>query len=120
MVADQVGCPTASHTLAAACWAAIQHRANGILHWSDAGAASWYDFAIAIGELGTARGLMRRPAEVMPITSADYPTPARRPSYSLLDCSDSRKALGLAPVHWRRALDQVLARLEANPRADKH
>ena len=119
VVADQVGCPTASHTLAAACWAAIQHRANGILHWSDAGAASWYDFALAIGELGAARGLLHQPAAVLPITTADFPTPARRPSYSLLDCSDSRKALGLAPVHWRRALDQVLARLEANPRADK-
>ena len=114
MVADQVGCPTASHTLAAACWAAIRHRASGILHWSDAGAASWYDFALAIGELGTARGLLQRPAEVLPITSADYPTPARRPSYSLLDCAGSRKALGLAPVHWRQALTEVMEAVAAD------
>ncbi len=114
VVADQVGCPTASHTLAAACWAAIRHRASGILHWSDAGAASWYDFALAIGELGTARGLLQRPAEVLPITSADYPTPARRPSYSLLDCAGSRKALGLAPVHWRQALTEVMEAVAAD------
>ena len=114
VVADQVGCPTASHTLAAACWAAIRHRASGILHWSDAGAASWYDFALAIGELGAARGLLRRPAEVLPITSADYPTPARRPSYSLLDCAGSRKALGLAPVHWRQALTEVMEAVAAD------
>jgi dTDP-4-dehydrorhamnose reductase len=56
VVADQVGCPTATHTLAAACWRAIGMGADcpQILHWSDAGAASWYDFAVAIGELGLA------------------------------------------------------------------
>ena len=52
-------------------------------------------------------------APVQPITTADYPTPARRPSYSLLDCGASRAALGLEPVHWRAALAQVLA--DASP-----
>ncbi len=113
VVADQVGCPTATHTLAAACWAAIGRQASGILHWSDAGAASWYDFAHAIGELGLAQGLLQRPAVVEPITSADYPTPARRPSYSLLDCAGSRKALGLAAVHWRVGLARVFDILAA-------
>ncbi len=113
VVADQVGCPTATHTLAAACWAAIGRQLSGVLHWSDAGAASWYDFAYAIGELGAARGLLAQPAQVLPITSADYPTPARRPSYSLLDCAGSRKDLGLAPVHWRQALARVLESVAA-------
>ncbi len=108
VVADQVGCPTATHSLAAACWAALSHRSSGILHWSDAGAASWYDFAVAIGELGVARGLLPQAAEVRPITTDDYPTPARRPSYSLLDCSATRPALGLEPRHWRSALDEVI------------
>lgn len=108
VVADQVGCPTATHTLAAACWAAISRQASGILHWSDAGAASWYDFAVAIGELGVARGLLPQAAEVRPITTDDYPTPARRPSYSLLDCVGSRLTLGLVPVHWSHALSKVL------------
>lgn len=110
VVADQVGCPTATHTLAAACWRAIRAGADGpqILHWSDAGAASWYDFAVAIGELGVELGLLERAARVVPITTADYPTPARRPGYSLLECSSTRAALGLEPQHWRAALVQVL------------
>jgi dTDP-4-dehydrorhamnose reductase len=82
-----------------------------LLHWSDAGAASWYDVAVAVGELAQQLGLLEQPAAVRPITSADYPTPARRPSYSLLDCSGSRALLGLEPTHWRLALRQLLAQL---------
>ena len=52
VVADQVGCPTSTAGLTKACWAAIERQATGILHWSDSGVASWYDFAVAIGELG--------------------------------------------------------------------
>ena len=113
VVADQVGCPTATHTLAAACWRAIGigTDADGprTLHWSDAGASSWYDFAVAIGELGVAAGLLERAAEVSPLTTADYPTPAQRPSYSLLDCTASRQSLAMDPIHWRASLAQVLA-----------
>ena len=122
VVADQVGCPTSTLTLAAACWRAIglgaelpRAAADGprILHWSDAGVASWYDFAVAIGELGVAAGLLERAAAVMPIPTADYPTPARRPSYSLLDCTTTRQALNLQPLHWRAALAGVIALLGA-------
>ncbi len=122
VVADQVGCPTSTLTLAAACWRAIgvgqvpaaaEAAPPLILHWSDAGAASWFDFAVAIGELGVAAGLLERAARVLPISTTDYPTPARRPSYSLLDCSTSRAALGLEPQHWRAALAQVLS--DASP-----
>ena len=116
VVADQVGCPTSTLTLAAACWRAIGVGADPaadpsgprILHWSDAGAASWYDFAVAIGELGVQAGLLERAARVKPLTTADYPTPAQRPSYSLLDCTASRVALGLEPLHWRESLAEVL------------
>jgi dTDP-4-dehydrorhamnose reductase len=111
VVADQVGCPTATPGLAAACWAAIGRDATGLYHWSDAGAASWYDFAVAIGELGLERGLLRATAQVEPIATSDYPTPAQRPSYSLLDCRSSRDALGLRALHWRSALAAVIGRL---------
>ncbi len=124
VVADQVGCPTATHTLAAACWRSIGADSAGavantaaaiegprILHWSDAGAASWYDFAVAIGELGVEAGLLERAAVVRPLTTADYPTPAQRPSYSLLDCTGSRLALALDPMHWREGLAQVLGQV---------
>ena len=104
VVADQVGCPTSTAGLARACWAVIERRTTGILHWSDAGVASWYDFAVAIGELGEQIGLLETAAKVHPICTTDYPTPARRPSYSLLDCISTRAKLNLAPRHWRDAL----------------
>jgi len=125
VVADQVSCPTSTtgaHGLAAACWRLIARVEAGsdaaeplpqILHWSDAGAASWFDFALAIGELGQAAGLLPQAAEVVPITTAQYPTPAQRPAYSLLDCTATRSALGLQPLPWRTALAQVLAELAA-------
>ena len=112
VVEDQVGCPTSTHTLAAACWRAISAgMSEPVLHWSDAGAASWFDVAVAVGELAQELGLLEQPAVVNPLTTAQYPLPAQRPSYSLLDCSGSRKALGLAPTPWRQALRQLLATL---------
>jgi len=111
VVADQVGCPTATPGLAQACWTAEQQGADGIHHWCDAGAASWYDFAVAIGELGMAAGLLPQAANVCPITTADYPTQARRPGYSLLDCTITRRALGLTRQHWRTALASVLQQI---------
>ena len=119
VVADQVGCPTATtgrRGLAAACWQLIERveaeqSLPPLLHWSDAGAASWYDFAVAIGEIGTRLGLLERSATVDPISTAEYPTPARRPSYSLLDCRESQACLELKPLHWREALVGVLNQL---------
>ena len=114
VVADQVGCPTSTLGLAQACWRAVERvsvqpgQLDLIHHWSDAGAASWYDVAVAIGELGKELGLLERAAQVAPITTADYPTPAQRPSYSLLDCTATRRALDLQPLHWRQALHRVL------------
>ncbi|MBM5800038.1 MAG: dTDP-4-dehydrorhamnose reductase [Cyanobacteria bacterium K_DeepCast_35m_m2_023] len=110
VVEDQVGCPTCTHTLAAACWRTIACNGGGapVLHWSDAGAASWYDVALAVGELGVELGLLPGAAAVMPITTADYPTPAQRPSFSRLDCSQTRQLLDLPPTPWRLALRQLL------------
>ena len=119
VVADQVGCPTATAGLAEACWQVLARAALGpndvpaVLHWSDAGVASWYDFAMAIRELALPQGLLMRAATVRPLTTAEYPTPARRPSYSLLDCSASRAQLGLEPRHWREALVAVMGELGA-------
>ena len=113
VVADQVGCPTSTLGLAQACWAVIQQQVAGIHHWSDAGAASWYDFAVAIGELAAARGLIAKAAEVLPITAAQYPTPAQRPAYSLLDCTATRQQLHLQPQHWRAALEEVIRHVDA-------
>ena len=118
VVADQVGCPSSTLNLAAACWKSILIGSElplpPILHWSDAGAASWYDVAVAIGELGHSLGLVDAPAKVNPITTADYPTPASRPNYSLLDCTTTRAALQLDGQHWQEALKQLLLRVQAD------
>ena len=118
VVADQVGCPSSTLNLAAACWKTMligsELTLPPILHWSDAGAASWYDVAVAIGELGHSLGLVDAPAKVNPITTADYPTPASRPNYSLLDCTTTRAALQLDGQHWQEALKQLLLRVQAD------
>jgi len=112
VVADQVGCPTHTAGLAAACWQVLARDIGGMQQWSDAGVASWYDFAVAIGEEAVALGILATAAQVNPISTAEYPTPAQRPSYSLMDCSASRKALGLEPLHWRQGLRKVLTDIE--------
>ena len=73
-----------------------------------AGAASWYDVAVAIGNIGQSLGLLNQPAQVRAISTADYPTAARRPSYSLLDCFSTRAMLQLPGQHWREALQDVM------------
>ena len=112
VVADQVGCPTSTLNLAQACWQTLQIAGDrelpAVMHWSDAGAASWYDVAVAVGQIGADLGLIDTPAAVQPITTADYPTPAERPAYSLLDCSSTRAALDLNGEHWQQALKAVL------------
>ena len=111
VVADQVGCPSSTLNLAAACWRVISSRAEQppVLHWCDSGAASWYDVSVAVGELAAELGMIDRPASVRPIRTEDYPTPAQRPAYSLLDCCSSREQLELDGQHWRQALRAVLS-----------
>jgi dTDP-4-dehydrorhamnose reductase len=111
VVADQIGCPTSAWNLACACWSAINHGTSGIHHFCDAGAASWYDFAIAIGDAGVAAGIIDQSAKVLPITSSEYPTPAKRPGYSLLDCTATRIALKLEANHWQKELSKVISKI---------
>jgi dTDP-4-dehydrorhamnose reductase len=110
VIADQVGTPTCVDGLAQALLAALERGVTGIHHWTDAGVASWYDFAVAIQEEAIAAGLLARAVAIEPITTAEYPTPARRPAYSVLDKSDTWRALGFAAPHWRVALRTMLAR----------
>lgn len=109
VVADQVGTPTWACGLAGAVWAAAHKPGlRGIYHWSDAGVCSWYDFAVAICEEACALGLLARPVNVRPIPASAYPTPARRPSYSVLDKADSWRDFALEGVHWRQQLRNML------------
>lgn len=108
VVADQVGTPTSARSLAQVLWQiAGNAELRGIHHWTDAGVASWYDFAVAIAEEGALLGLLPAEVVVAPIATADYPTAARRPPYSVLD-KRSLAPFGLIPAHWRQCLRGVL------------
>jgi dTDP-4-dehydrorhamnose reductase len=110
VVADQIGTPTSARSLARALWQiSARPELAGIHHWSDAGAASWYDFARAIAEDGRRSGLLDKEVSVTPIRTADYPSKARRPPYSVLD-TRSLALLG-APRAWRVELADVLHEL---------
>jgi dTDP-4-dehydrorhamnose reductase len=113
VVADQIGSPTWAPSLAATIWGLIDRRATGIFHHCDAGTASWYDFAVAIQEEALALGLLDRAVPIRPIATADYPTPARRPAFSLLDCSATRALLDDGHTHWRTNLRAMLKEEQA-------
>lgn len=108
VVADQIGSPTWATGLAQTLWGLAAKDQPGIYHHRDAGVASWYDFAFAIAEEAFAIGLIARLPAIVPITTADYPTPARRPSFSVLDVSATRALLGDGHVHWRTNLKSML------------
>ena len=108
IVADQIGSPTWATGLARTIWGLAEKRASGTFHHSDDGAISWYDFAVAIGEEAHALGLLKRVPVIRPLTTAEYPTPVRRPAFSLLDSSATRALLGDAPVPWRENLRLML------------
>lgn len=104
VVADQIGTPTCATGLAEGLWRmAAQPQLRGVHHWTDAGVASWYDFATAIRD---AMGSSAR-ARVVPISTSDYPTAARRPPYSVLDKSTTWAVVG-TPPHWSAPLRAML------------
>jgi len=111
VVADQIGTPTHAQSLAQALWKLIEARTTGILHYTNAGAASWYDFAVAIQEDAAEIGLLKRVVPILPINSEEFPTPAKRPAFSLLDKSDTYRLIGIAP-HWREELRRMLQNLK--------
>jgi dTDP-4-dehydrorhamnose reductase len=104
---DQLGTPTYAIDLAGCILHIIgsQSPVYGLYHYSNEGATSWYDFATAIFELA------RLPVKTVPIRTAEYPTKATRPAYSVMDKSKVKQALGLAIPHWRTSLQTCLERL---------
>jgi len=108
VVADQQGCPTMVADLAPAAWGAVQAGASGILHLTNSGVTTWHEFA---GEALRLAGI--DPGRIQPCGTEEYPTPARRPGYSVLG-SERRGPLGLGDLpHWRDSLPAVVAGLTA-------
>lgn len=117
VVADQHGCPTSAASIARALWAlAVRYRDQGALRWglyhySGAPACTWHGFALDVFRSAHEQGLLARIPQVNPITTADYPTPARRPAWSVLDCSKLHEAHGIVQADWREELRVVLKAL---------
>lgn len=113
VVADQVGTPTWAKGLAQSLWqAADKPGLQGFYHWTDAGVCSWYDFAVAIAEEAFAAGLLQRMPLIHPIPGSAYPTPAARPSFSVLDKDSTWQALETEGLHWRVQLRSMLQELK--------
>ena len=115
VVADQVGSPTSAAHIAdttAAILAQGQGR-TGLWHLTCSGRTSWHGFAEAIMAGAVERGLLRRAPDVVPIRTADYPTPAARPAFSVLDSGRLHDDFGVPALAWQDALAGVLDALAA-------
>lgn len=110
VVADQFGTPTPAALIADVTARVLAQSASqsGTWHLTAGGATSWHGFAEAIMQGAHARGLIARVPRVLPIATADYPTPAARPAYSVLDCSALQRDFGIELPDWGAGLATVL------------
>lgn len=118
IVADQVGGPTAARSIAQALWQIAEQYKNtgssvwGTYHFSGAPTCSWYDFAEEIFKQATELELLERSPTLSPIKTCDYPTPAQRPAYSVLDNSKLEQQLHIQPSDWKLELNTMLRALK--------
>ena len=107
VIFDQVGTPTYAHDLATAIMTAIDKDIKpGVYHFSNEGVTSWYDFTKSIHRLA---GI--NTCQVSPLHTAEYPTPACRPAYSVLDKTKIKDAYGIEIPHWEESLAKCIAKL---------
>ncbi len=107
VIFDQIGTPTYANDLARAVYAIIRNGlVRGVYHFSDEGACSWYDFTVAIHRLA---GISS--CKVSPIHTADYPTKAARPHYSVLDKTKIKTTFNIEIPHWETSLKQCISQL---------
>lgn len=109
IIEDQIGTPTNANTLAHVIFTAIKNEVTGTHHWTDAGVASWYDFANAIYNLATAKGVLDSQCNIIPIPSESYPTAAKRPICSILDKQDFRNSISVNGQSWLFELNRCLS-----------
>lgn len=107
VIFDQVGTPTYAHDLATAIMTAIDKGIKpGVYHFSNEGVTSWYDFTKSIHRLA---GI--NTCQVSPLHTAEYPTPASRPAYSVLDKTKIKDAYGIEIPHWEESLAKCITKL---------
>tara|TARA_Y100000589_G_scaffold326896_1_gene367608 strand:+ start:5483 stop:6367 length:885 start_codon:yes stop_codon:yes gene_type:complete len=113
IVSDQIGCPTSADSLSKACWLLVNlNDSPKIMHWTDLGCASWFDFAFLIRKIAIDKNIINNPEIIEPINSENYFTEAKRPYYSVLDCNQTYEDLNYFPCHWSEELSKVLNSLK--------
>ena len=117
VVSDQIGCPTNARDLAKVCWKIIKLKKTKklpfILHWSDSGVASWFDIAVAVGEIAKELNINKKEANVFPINSSEFPSLAPRPKYSILSNLETSEILDVKAIHWRKNLKNILIQFKS-------
>lgn len=114
VVNDQIGSPSSTHSLAAVVFAMIlkahgkRQQPGGVHHWSDGGSISWFDFAREIQQQGIQVGLLSTEIPIRPIATSEYPTPAKRPAYSVLDRSKTLAEFDCPNLNWKQQLAVVI------------
>lgn len=114
VVADQHGCPTSARSIAEVLWQLAEKYMSeralpwGIYHFSNSPACTWYEFAVEIFQQAKERGLLENIPSVKSITSEDYPTPAKRPAWSVLDCNKIEFLLDKKVALWESELLSAL------------
>ena len=116
IVGDQIGCPTYAQDIAKSIVSILsrldlKRSSSGIYHYCGDEPCSWYDFARAIFSEAEIHGL-KSPSNIKSITTVDYPTPAIRPAYSVLDCTKIENVFGVTPSNWRDGIKIVTDRLQ--------
>lgn len=126
VVSDQHGCPTSALSIAEVLWELAERYFNqrtlewGIYHFSNVPAVTWQEFAIEIFKRAVDNKLLNVCPVVDPISTADYPTPAIRPAWSVLDCSALESLLKREAPDWRKELDTVLGQLKLQEYKNEH
>jgi dTDP-4-dehydrorhamnose reductase len=113
IVADQLGTPSWTQDIASVLLTLMNQQAHGIYHYTNEGQASWYEFACAIVDEARSAGFKLVVEEVLPIPAEEYPTPAERPKYSVLDKSKISPLLDQPIPQWRTSLKKMLEELHA-------
>ncbi|MGB5771018.1 MAG: dTDP-4-dehydrorhamnose reductase [Crocosphaera sp.] len=118
VVSDQIGTPTWSYDIAKTITQMLTNlnlaETADIYHFTNSGVASWYDLAVAVFEEAQKIGFPLIIKQVNPITTSEYPTPAKRPTYSVLSNKKIADLLGYNPPYWRDSLKQMLLQLYNN------
>ncbi|GIV34597.1 MAG: NAD(P)-dependent oxidoreductase [Chitinophagales bacterium] len=108
IIYDQIGTPTYAHDLAAALMVVVSKASRdtwGIFHYSNEGVCSWYDFAEAI------KNLSRLSCRILPLETSEYPTPAKRPAYAVLNKKKIKQTFGIDIPHWQQSLAACIERM---------